>query len=204
MTWFLWYLCAEEVAGLQCVKRILGKVQEMRDQRSSLEKQLRDLIQQDDITSTLVTTERADMKVSMWDGLPVAILLIRGALLTQPTAPLLPQIQQVFEEQLKKYEQLKVYIDQNLAAQENILKALTEANVQYALVRKSLSQTEQQWNGTVQGLVGSYEAYEDLIKKSQEGKDFYDDLEAKASRLLERAKSLCQTRAEERKSILEK
>lgn len=45
------------------MKRILGKVQEMREQRNSLEKQLRDLIQQDDITSTLVTTERADMKV---------------------------------------------------------------------------------------------------------------------------------------------
>lgn len=54
---------AEEVAGLQCMKRILGKVQEMREQRSSLEKQLRDLIQQDDITSTLVTAERADIKV---------------------------------------------------------------------------------------------------------------------------------------------
>lgn len=110
----------------------------------------------------------------------------------------------MFEEQLKKYEQVKVYIDQNLAAQENILKALTEANVQYASVRKGLSQTEQQWNSTVQGLVGSYEAYEDLIKKSQEGKEFYDDLEAKASRLLERAKNLFQTRAEERKPILEK
>lgn len=45
------------------MKRILGKVQEMRDQRSSLEQQLRDLIQQDDITTSLVTTERADMKV---------------------------------------------------------------------------------------------------------------------------------------------
>uniref|UniRef100_A0A3Q0RM09 Tyrosine-protein phosphatase non-receptor type 23 n=1 Tax=Amphilophus citrinellus TaxID=61819 RepID=A0A3Q0RM09_AMPCI len=152
-------LSEEEVAGLQCMKRILGKVQEMREQRSSLEKQLRDLVQQDDITSTLVTTDRADMK-------------------------------RIFEEQLKKYEQVKVYIDQNLAAQENILKALTEANVQYASVRKSLSQTEQQWNSTIQGLVGSYEAYEDLMKKSQEGKEFYDDLEAKASRLLERAKNL--------------
>ncbi|XP_057690081.1 tyrosine-protein phosphatase non-receptor type 23 isoform X2 [Corythoichthys intestinalis] len=166
-------LCEEEVAGLQCMKRILGKVQEMRDQRSVLEKQLRDLIQQDDITSTLVTTERADIK-------------------------------HVFEEQLKKYEQVKVYIDQNLAAQENILKALTEANVQYALVRKSLSQTEQQWTATVHGLVGSYEAYEDLMKKSQEGKEFYDDLEGKASRLLERVKALCQTRMEERKPILER
>uniref|UniRef100_A0A8C5EC63 Tyrosine-protein phosphatase non-receptor type 23 n=1 Tax=Gouania willdenowi TaxID=441366 RepID=A0A8C5EC63_GOUWI len=159
----------EDVAGLQTMKRILGKVQEMREQRSSLEKQLRDLIQQDDITSTLVTSER-----------------------------------QIFEEQLKKYEQVKVYIEQNLSAQENILKALTEANVQYALVRKGLSQTEQQWNSTVQGLVGSYEAYEDLMKKSQEGKEFYDDLEAKASRLLERAKALCQTRDEERKPFLEK
>uniref|UniRef100_A0A672ZDY0 Tyrosine-protein phosphatase non-receptor type 23 n=1 Tax=Sphaeramia orbicularis TaxID=375764 RepID=A0A672ZDY0_9TELE len=164
---------SEGKAGLQCMKRILGKVQEMREQRTSLEKQLRDLIQQDDITSTLVTTERADMK-------------------------------RVFEEQLKKYEQVKVYIDQNLAAQENILKALTEANVQYASVRKGLSQTEQQWNNTVQGLVGSYEAYEDLMKKSQEGKEFYDDLEAKASRLLERAKALCQTRTEERKPTLER
>lgn len=53
----------DEVAGLQCMKRILGKVQEMKGQRSSLEKQLRELIQQDDITAALVTTERADMKV---------------------------------------------------------------------------------------------------------------------------------------------
>ncbi|KAG7274856.1 hypothetical protein CRUP_012340 [Coryphaenoides rupestris] len=88
----------------------------------------------------------------------------------------------VFEEQLKKYEQVKVYIEQNLAAQDNILKALTEANVQYATVRKGLAHTEQQWTATVQTLVASYEAYEDLMKKSQEGKEFYDDLEAKASR----------------------
>lgn len=56
----------------------------------------------------------------------------------------------------------------------------------------------------MQGLVGSYEAYEDLIKKSQEGKEFYEDLEAKASRLLERAKGLCGKRAEDRRPLLEK
>ncbi|KAG5856819.1 hypothetical protein ANANG_G00011940 [Anguilla anguilla] len=166
-------LSEEEVAGLQCMKRILGKVQEMRDQRSSLEKQLRDLIHQDDITAALVTTERADMK-------------------------------RLFEEQLKKYEQVKVYIDQNLAAQENILKALTEANVQYASVRKGLSETEHKWNSTVQTLVSSYEAYEDLMKKSQEGKEFYDDLEGKASLLLEKARALCKARDEERQALLER
>ncbi|XP_052000515.1 tyrosine-protein phosphatase non-receptor type 23-like [Xyrauchen texanus] len=163
----------DEMAGLQTMKRILAKVQEMQDQRSSLEKQLRDLIQKDDITTALVTTERTDMK-------------------------------KLFEEQLKKYEQVKVYIDQNLAAQENILKALTEANVQYATVRKGLGETEHKWNTTVQMLVASYEAYEDLMKKSQEGKEFYEDLEAKASRLLERAKTVCQARKEERQAIIEK
>ncbi|XP_016379583.1 tyrosine-protein phosphatase non-receptor type 23 isoform X4 [Sinocyclocheilus rhinocerous] len=166
-------LSEDEMAGLQTMKRILGKVQEMRDQRSSLEKQLRDLIQQDDITTSLVTTERAEMK-------------------------------KLFKEQLKKYEQVKLYLDQNLTAQENILKALTEANVQYATVHKGLAETEHKWNSTVQMLVASYEAYEDLMKKSQEGKEFYEDLETKASRLLEKAKTVCKARKEERQAIMEK
>lgn len=48
---------------LQNLKRILAKVQEMRDQRLSLEQQLRELIQKDDITASLVTTEHSEMKV---------------------------------------------------------------------------------------------------------------------------------------------
>lgn len=60
------------------------------------------------------------------------------------------------------------------------------------------------WNSTVQTLVASYEAYEDLMKKSQEGKEFYEDLEGKASKLLEKAKAVCQAREEERQTILER
>jgi len=82
---------------------------------------------------------------------------------------LLPQ--KLFEEQLKKYDQLRVYLEQNLAAQDNVLRALTEANVQYAAVRRVLSELDHKWNSTLQTLVASYEAYEDLMKKSQEGKD---------------------------------
>lgn len=55
--------------------------------------------------------------------------------------PLFPQ--KLFEEQLKKYDQLKVYLEQNLAAQDNVLRALTEANVQYAAVRRVLSELDQ-------------------------------------------------------------
>lgn len=128
----------DEMASLQTMKRILGKVQEMRDQRNSLEKQLRDLIQQDDITTVLVTTERADMKVwtfPFYGHSIVSCIIV--------VCQFLAFSQKLFEEQLKKYEQVKVYIDQNMAAQENILKALTEANVQYASVRKGLAETEQ-------------------------------------------------------------
>lgn len=55
--------------------------------------------------------------------------------------PVFPQ--KLFEEQLKKYDQLKVYLEQNLAAQDNVLRALTEANVQYAAVRRVLSELDQ-------------------------------------------------------------
>ncbi|XP_067834870.1 tyrosine-protein phosphatase non-receptor type 23 [Heptranchias perlo] len=163
----------EEKGVLQNMKRILLKVEEMRDQRSSLIQQLRDAIQKDDITATLVTADHSEMK-------------------------------KLFEEQLKKYDQLKVYIDQNLAAQENILKALTDANVKYAAVRKALAETEHKWNITIQMLVSSYEAYEDLMKKSQEGKEFYADLENKVTRLLEKAKDVCKSQEDQRQQILEK
>ncbi|KAL7829883.1 hypothetical protein AOLI_G00307680 [Acnodon oligacanthus] len=163
----------EDTASLETMKRILGKVDEMRKQRISLENQLRDLIQKDDMTSVLVTTERYQFKA-------------------------------LFEEQLKKYDQLKGYIDQNLAAQENILKALTEANVQYAVVRKTLTLTEQQWHSSVQSLVASYETYEDLVKKAEEGRNFYQDLDKKTSSLLDRVKALCQTREQERIVLLER
>ncbi|NXN83615.1 PTN23 phosphatase, partial [Bombycilla garrulus] len=166
-------LSEDDKQVLQNLKRILAKVQEMRDQRMSLEQQLREMIQKDDITTSLVTTDRSEMK-------------------------------KLFEEQLKKYNQLKVYLEQNLAAQENVLKALTDANVKYAAVRKALAEVEHKWNTTVQTLVASYEAYEDLMKKSQEGKDFYTDLEGKAAKLLERARAACQASEAHRQQLLER
>lgn len=166
-------LTEDDRSVLQNLKKILGKVQEMREQRVSLEQQLRDTIQKDDITTSLVTTDRSEMK-------------------------------KLFAEQLKKYEQLKVYIDQNLSAQENILKALTDANVKYAPIRKVLTESEQKWNHTVQTLISSYEAYEDLMKKCQEGRDFYADLEGKVGKLLEKGRAAQEASQAHRLQILER
>ncbi|XP_070585197.1 tyrosine-protein phosphatase non-receptor type 23 [Erythrolamprus reginae] len=166
-------LSEDDQQAIQNVKRLLAKVQEMRDQRVSLEHQLREMIQKDDLTTSLVTTDQSEMK-------------------------------KLFAEQLKKYDQIKVYLEQNLAAQENILKALTEANVKYAAVRKTLAEVEHKWNTTLQTLVASYEAYEDLMKKSQEGKEFYADLEGKVAKLLEKAQAACKTADTARRVIAEK
>ncbi|OCT73763.1 tyrosine-protein phosphatase non-receptor type 23 [Xenopus laevis] len=166
-------LTEDDKAVLQNIKKILNKVQEMREQRHSLEQQLRDTIQKDDITTSLVTTDHSEMK-------------------------------KLFAEQLKKYDQLKVYIEQNLSAQENILKALTEANVKYAPVRKIISEAEQKWNHTVQTLIASYEAYEDLMKKSQEGKDFYADLENKVAKLVEKSRAAFDAAQSYRQQVLER
>lgn len=56
----------------------------------------------------------------------------------------------------------------------------------------------------MQSLISSFEAYEDLIKKAEEGRDFYKDLDKKTSGLLENTKSYCQARENERVALLEK
>ncbi|KAM6412721.1 LOW QUALITY PROTEIN: tyrosine-protein phosphatase non-receptor type 23 [Pluvialis apricaria] len=170
-----------------CTSRVLQKpeggswprVQEMEGPATSLEQQLREMIQKDDITTSLVTTDRSEMK-------------------------------KLFEEQLKKYDQIKVYLGAevtSLAAQENVLKALTDANVKYAAVRKGPWPEPHLphlpwWNTTVQTFGGLLRAYEDLMKKSQEGRDFYTDLEGKAAKLARRARAACQAAEANRQADL--
>ncbi|XP_046690436.1 tyrosine-protein phosphatase non-receptor type 23b isoform X2 [Silurus meridionalis] len=110
----------------------------------------------------------------------------------------------LIEEHMQKYGPLKGYIDQNLAAQDNIIKALTEANVLCAAIRKTLNDTKQQWNSSVQSLVASYETYENLVKKAEEGKSFYQDLEKKTTSLLEKVKVTSKSREEDRTALLER
>ncbi|KAM9493445.1 LOW QUALITY PROTEIN: tyrosine-protein phosphatase non-receptor type 23b [Clarias gariepinus] len=165
-------LSQDDMSSLETLKRLCGKVDEMRKQRTSLEKELRELIQKDDLTLTLVTTERSERKV-------------------------------LIKDQMQKYDQLKGYIDQNLAAQDNIIKALTEASVACAPTRKTLSVTQQQWNSYVQSMVTSYEAYEDLVKKAEDGKSLYQDMEKKISSILDKVKSMQQSRKEGRSSTME-
>ncbi|XP_003700623.2 tyrosine-protein phosphatase non-receptor type protein myopic isoform X1 [Megachile rotundata] len=155
------------------LKRILNKVDEMRRQRNELHTKLRDSVAQDDLTRLLVTA-------------------------TSDSGPL----DRLFADQLSKHQTLVTLIDQNLAAQDNILAALTDAYAQTANVRKGVEEILKRREHIISSLISSYDAYEDLLAKSSKGLEFYRKLEINVSKLLQRVKSTCKVQEEEREHIL--
>jgi len=93
-------------------------------------------------------------------------------------------------------------IEQNLAAQDNILAALTDAYAQTANVRKNVEEVLKRREMTISSLINSYDTYEDLLAKSSKGLEFYRKLEINVSKLLQRVKSTCKVQEEEREQIL--
>ncbi|XP_070163864.1 tyrosine-protein phosphatase non-receptor type 23 [Polyergus mexicanus] len=155
------------------LKRILNKVDEMRMQRLELHSKLRDQIAQDDLTRLLVTA-------------------------TSESAPL----DRIFAPQLSKHQSLVNLIEQNLAAQDNILVALTDVYAQTANIRKNVEEILKRREMMISSLINSYDAYEDLLAKSSKGLEFYRKLEINVTKLLQRVKSTCKVQEEEREQIL--
>ncbi|KAL0126102.1 hypothetical protein PUN28_004908 [Cardiocondyla obscurior] len=155
------------------LKRVLNKVDEMRMQRLDLLTKLRDQIAQDDLTRLLVTATSESFSLT-----------------------------RLFADQLSKHQSLVNLIEQNLAAQDNILAALTDAYAQTANVRKNVEEVLKRREMTISSLINSYDAYEDLLAKSSKGLEFYRKLEINVSKLLQRVKSTCKVQEEEREQIL--
>ncbi|XP_011875510.1 PREDICTED: tyrosine-protein phosphatase non-receptor type 23 [Vollenhovia emeryi] len=158
------------------LKRVLNKVDEMRMQRLDLLTKLRDQIVKDDLTRLLVTAT------------------------SESTPPV--SLEQLFSDQLSKHQSLVSLIEQNLAAQDNILAALTDAYAQTANVRKNVEEVLKRREVTISSLINSYDSYEDLLAKSSKGLEFYTKLEINVSKLLQRVKSTCKVQEEEREQIL--
>jgi len=152
------------------VRRILDKVEEMRSQRSKLEEDLRRDLLEDDITGSLAVKGE-------------------GA-----------DVQQVFEEQLKKHDKTVATIRQNLVAQSNILSAFTESNARFADTRKKVTSVVRRREDTIGSLVASYHAYEDLLTKTTKGLEFYDKLEVNVSKLLARVGGVVKVQEEDRQA----
>ncbi|XP_071112236.1 tyrosine-protein phosphatase non-receptor type 23-like [Haliotis cracherodii] len=107
----------------------------------------------------------------------------------------------IFEEQLKKHDKLVTLMQQNLGAQDNILRALTDTNARYATIRKATSESIARRDARISELIKSYEVYEDLMGKSQKGLEYYKKLEETVGRILTRCRSVCKVQQEERDQI---
>ena len=112
------------------------------------------------------------------------------------------KIEELFEEELKKYNKYTNLIEKNLSAQENILKAFKETYARYGSTRKNTGESFRKRSSIIASLISSYDAYEDLMAKSSKGLEFYKKLEMNVSKLLQRVKGTCKVQDEEREQMM--
>lgn len=93
-------------------------------------------------------------------------------------------------------------IQQNLSAQDNILKAVTDAYARYSNVRKATAEAVKKRQSVINALISCFDAYEDLLAKSAKGHEFYNILETNVSKLLGRVRSTSKVQQEEREQML--
>nr|XP_023015123.1 tyrosine-protein phosphatase non-receptor type 23 [Leptinotarsa decemlineata] len=159
---------------LKDLETLVAKTEEMRNQRAMLWAQLRESVHQDDITNALVTK--------------------------QPNV----SRDQLFQQELQKHQHLTELIEQNAAAQDNIRKALVDTYARAVNTRRYIQDILQKRSSTINALVASCDAYEDLVAKVNKGIEFYTKLETNVSKLLQRIKSACKVQQEEREQMLSK
>ncbi|XP_050712311.1 tyrosine-protein phosphatase non-receptor type 23-like isoform X2 [Eriocheir sinensis] len=107
-----------------------------------------------------------------------------------------------FKTELKKHDKLVALLEQNMAAQGNILQALSEANAAYATTRRLTNQVQAQRAEMISSLMASYNAYLNILKKAEDAKEFYHKLEGQVNKLSSRVKSVCRVQDEEREEML--
>ncbi|KAF5269203.1 hypothetical protein FQR65_LT02504 [Abscondita terminalis] len=112
--------------------------------------------------------------------------------------------EQLFEQELQKHQNQAALIEQNMAAQDNILKALVDAYARFTETRRYIQDVITKRNTLLMALNNSYDTYDDLLAKANKGLEFYNKLETNVSKLLQRIKSTCKVQDEEREQILAK
>lgn len=111
-------------------------------------------------------------------------------------------VEELFKKELKKYSQSVSIIEQNLVAQGNILKALTDTYAKHAMTLKSFNDTKLKREQFYSSLIASFDVYEDLMSKSAKGLDFYKKLHGNVQKLMSRMKAARDVQEEERQQLL--
>ena len=154
------------------LQTLLNKVEEMKKQRDGLFNDLRDQILNKDDIT--------------------AQLIAHGD----------KDVESLFQKELKKYSESVKIIEQNLVAQGNILKALTDTYAKHAMTLKSYNDTKLKREQFYSSLIASFDVYEDLMSKSAKGLDFYKKLHGNVQKLMSRVKAARDVQEEERQQLL--
>uniref|UniRef100_A0A8W7Q162 Tyrosine-protein phosphatase non-receptor type 23 n=1 Tax=Anopheles coluzzii TaxID=1518534 RepID=A0A8W7Q162_ANOCL len=172
-------VCTEQFdeAVFQELNTIVQKVKEMKVQRIKLYQELRQNITDDDITSQLIALEGGGSEQKQ-------------------------KMDELFRKELGKHDQLVGFLEQNMKAQGNILKALTEVYAKCAPALKSLSDVKTKRDQFFSSLSASFDVYEDLLSKSAKGLEFYRKLQSNVQKLYSRVKAACDVQEEERNQKL--
>lgn len=151
---------------------LLAKVDEMRQQRAQLLTRLQLSLKDDDPTQIIAANQN--------DINPQAF----------------------FAQNLQKHSQLTQYIQQNLLAQENILRALAECNASYAQERQRLTGASQERTNMIDRLVGSYQRVDELCEKGRKGVSYFETLAREPLRdLIKDVKEFCEWSKKQKQSV---
>ena len=151
----------------------LGKVNQMKTQRSSFMEVLRDRILNDDITKKLVLHKNKEMP-------------------------------EIFKSELTKHEDTVKIIEQNLKAQENIVRAMTEINAKYAPTRKKVADLIEARNEKIRSLIDSFKAYENLLGKAKKAVEFYEKLNSNLQDLMKKVEKTMSENEKEKDAVIAK
>ncbi|UXI19587.1 histone H4 transcription factor-like [Sarcoptes scabiei] len=108
------------------------------------------------------------------------------------------EIKQIFEQEIKKYDKIVDLIEKNLAAQKNILNALTNCNADYASTRKEIIEIQRNRKTRIASLLYTYQVFQELKVNSKKGLEFYQKFQSIVTRLNARIRGVIKVQDEER------
>ncbi|XP_050667403.1 tyrosine-protein phosphatase non-receptor type 23 isoform X2 [Leptidea sinapis] len=123
---------------------------------------------------------------------------VTRALLAEPDAPR----DRLFRDHLERHTPRVKVIEQNLAAQENIINRLTTLYAAYGDSRRLLTDVLRKRDAVINALITSYDTHEELVAKTSKGLEFYRKLAHNLGALRDRLRAACTLQREERERIM--
>merc|ERR1740129_1311162 len=114
------------------------------------------------------------------------------------------ELPEIFAAELKKHDTDKGYIEQNLNAQSNIIKAITEVNAKYAPTRRKVADLIDARREKISSLIDSFAVYENLTVKSSKALEFYEKLNTNVGDLQKKVSEAMEENEREKDAVIAK